>query len=250
MAPNPPGVVDAPNPPGLNAPPGPPFTLPPGSEVGKQQKNKKTPKPAQNIATVALNYIGFPYIFSGCHAQGGWDCSGAVNWWVSQAGCRIPGGGKYDGTSHGPPSAAYLTWGKGVPNDQCQAGDVVVWPGAGVLGHVGVAISNTEMISALNPTMGTTKSPISGTKAGVHFTRRASGAAGAIPAQLDSILGDLGNALGDIFNPLKFLEKLLGGVFGNTSIKDLAERGALIFLGVILLLIGLYTLAQGYESKL
>src|SRR5882724_4830852 len=213
-----------------------------GSTSGPMPKQPANPPAAHdNIATVALKYIGFPYIFGSCFKQRGWDCSSAVNYWVSQAGYRIPGGGKYDGSSHGPPSAAYLTWGKHVPNDQAQAGDIVVWPGAGPLGHVGVAISNTEMVSALNPTMGTAKSPISGTKAGVHLTRRASGVAGAIPAQLDSVLGGLGNAL----NPFNWLKDLFGGI----SVTDILERGGLILMGTILLLVGLYTLSQGYESK-
>jgi len=73
------------------------------------------PAAHDNIATVALKYIGFPYIFGSCFKQGGWDCSSAVNYWVSQAGYRIPGGGNTTVRHMGRLQAAYLTWGKHVP---------------------------------------------------------------------------------------------------------------------------------------
>jgi hypothetical protein len=207
-------------------------------------KGKKTPAPTQNLATIALQDIGFPYVFGGDHASGGWDCSSAVNWWVSKAGYKVPGGMRYDGTSHGPPSAAYIGWtgAKTIPNSQVQAGDILVWPGAGALGHIGVAISDTEMVSALNPTMGTAKSSISNTKAGVHLTRRVTGSPG-IPADLTGFFGDISGGLAkafDFLNPFKILSDAFGGI----SAIDLVQRAGLILLGVIVLILGLYRLAE------
>jgi len=111
-----------------------------------------------NLATIFMGYQGHAYHFGGApgkDASKPWDCSSAVNYVVAVRGGRaIPGygPGKYQGNSHGPPTGTWAVWSGMVtiPRSAVQAGDILVW-----LGHMGMAISNTQMISALNPKEGT-----------------------------------------------------------------------------------------------
>jgi cell wall-associated NlpC family hydrolase len=116
------------------------------------------------IASTALRYQGVPYKFGGGN-PGGWDCSGMVNWVLGHdLGLVLPGGGTgFSGSTHGPVVLAYATWGgastvKGPP----APGDLCVWPGAGPLGHIGIAVGPRKMVSALNPSQGTAVTPIHG----------------------------------------------------------------------------------------
>jgi cell wall-associated NlpC family hydrolase len=71
-----------------------------------------------------------------------------------KAGMAIPGNspGKYTGSTHGPPTGAWAVWSgmSTVKRADVQAGDILLW-----LGHMGIAIDNKQMISALNPRVGT-----------------------------------------------------------------------------------------------
>jgi hypothetical protein len=62
----------------------------------------------------------------------------------------IPGyaAGVYDGTVHGPATGQWGIWPgmSHVSRGEVQASDIIVWTG-----HMGIAIDNTHMISALNP---------------------------------------------------------------------------------------------------
>jgi cell wall-associated NlpC family hydrolase len=110
------------------------------------------------IAGIALQYVGHPYRFGGAPGVDGskpWDCSSFVNYVVGvKAGRAIPGNapGKYTGRSHGPATGNWAAWTgmSSVKRSQVQAGDILLW-----LGHMGIATSNTDMISALNPEKGT-----------------------------------------------------------------------------------------------
>lgn len=100
------------------------------------------------IAADALRYQGAGYVWGGAPAKGigNWDCSSFVNWVVSHdLGMAIPGygPGAYKGDVHGPTTLQWRFFGTSVPRSQVQAGDIVVW-----LSHMGVAISNSQMISA------------------------------------------------------------------------------------------------------
>jgi cell wall-associated NlpC family hydrolase len=104
------------------------------------------------IAQDAMKYQGHMYQYGGFQADPrGWDCSSFANWVVGHdMGLAIPGwgAGKYNGTSHGPPTGAWLLWGgvKGIPRNSVQAGDIMVWQT-----HMGIAINNSQMISATGP---------------------------------------------------------------------------------------------------
>src|SRR6266508_2388036 len=123
---------------------------------------------AGSLAEIELTYQGHAYRFGGAPGPDGehpWDCSSFVNFVVGvKAGRAVPGyaAGTYRGTVHGPSSGQWAVWSglARVPRDQVAAGDILVWTGAP--GHVGIAISNTQMVSALNPFSKTKVTSISG----------------------------------------------------------------------------------------
>jgi cell wall-associated NlpC family hydrolase len=106
------------------------------------------------LAASAIAHVGHYYLYGGAPGKDGsqpWDCSSMVNYLASREnGLAIPGygAGKYDGTSHGPTTTQWAIWDglTHVSREQVQAGDVIVWAT-----HMGIAVSNTQMVSALNP---------------------------------------------------------------------------------------------------
>jgi cell wall-associated NlpC family hydrolase len=103
------------------------------------------------IANDALHYVGDEYVW-GASGPYEFDCSGLVNWCLGHdLGLPIPGSNSGACSGHGPVTGQYMVWSVAptVPASQIQAGDLVVWPT-----HMGIAISNTEMVSALNPSLG------------------------------------------------------------------------------------------------
>lgn len=120
---------------------------------------------ATGIAADATAHIGHAYSYGGAPGKDGkspWDCSSMVNWIVGHdAGKAIPGygPGKYDGSVHGPPTGSWGIWPglQHISASQLQANDIIVWAG-----HMGIAVSNTEMVSALNGTLGTLRTKIAG----------------------------------------------------------------------------------------
>lgn len=121
------------------------------------------------LAAIANQYLGHAYIFGAAPGEDGkrpWDCSSMVNWIVSvKAGKAIPGygPGKYRGNVHGPPTGLWAVWNgmDTVKRSDVQAGDILVWPG-----HMGIAASNSHVISALNPKDTTKVTPIANTADG------------------------------------------------------------------------------------
>lgn len=125
------------------------------------------------IAGIATQYQGHPYAFGGAPGKDGqrpWDCSSFVNFVIGlRLGGSIPGysAGQYDGISHGPPTGLWAVW-PGLTRinaGDVQAGDIIVWAT-----HMGIAISNTQMISALNEREGTKIGNISGSAPGPILT--------------------------------------------------------------------------------
>jgi cell wall-associated NlpC family hydrolase len=110
------------------------------------------------IAAIGLEYIGHPYKFGGAPGVRGdkpWDCSSFVNYVVGvRARMAIPGNapGRYSGATHGPPTATWAVWAgmTTIKRSEVQAGDIVLW-----LGHMGIAINNSQVVNALNPTKDT-----------------------------------------------------------------------------------------------
>jgi cell wall-associated NlpC family hydrolase len=107
-----------------------------------------------SFAQAGLQYVGHAYSFGGApkrDGSGAWDCSSFVNYVVGvRGGLSIPGykAGGYDGSSHGPTTVQWASWPGlvNVPREAVTTNDIIVWTG-----HMGIAISNTQFVSALNP---------------------------------------------------------------------------------------------------
>lgn len=98
------------------------------------------------VANAALAYQGkVPYVWGG-KTPSGWDCYGFTTYVLHHdLGYNLPNN-TYSGFLEMMAWSGATT----IPNNQVQAGDLVVWQT-----HIGIAISSTEMISAENPRAGT-----------------------------------------------------------------------------------------------
>lgn len=117
------------------------------------------------FAEEALQYQGHAYSFGGAPGKDGsrpWDCSSFVNYIIGvRFGQSIPGykAGGYDGSSHGPATGQWAVWNglATISRQQVQVNDIVVWAG-----HMGIAISAEQYVSALNPSSKTAIRTIDG----------------------------------------------------------------------------------------
>lgn len=122
-----------------------------------------------DVVSTAMQGLGHAYRFGGAPGLDGsrpWDCSSFVNFVVGiKLGRAIPGygAGKYRGDVHGPPTGMWAVWNglQRVSRNNVGPGDIIVWPG-----HMGIATSNSQLISALNPREGTKITKIEGTAPG------------------------------------------------------------------------------------
>jgi cell wall-associated NlpC family hydrolase len=110
------------------------------------------------IANDALKYSGHPYLYGGAPGASGqnpWDCSSFVNWVLNHDMIApIPGysGRSWNPSTHGPNTVMYLAWtgAQKISRQNVDAGVLCVWET-----HMGIAINNSQMISALNEHLGT-----------------------------------------------------------------------------------------------
>lgn len=113
---------------------------------------------ATGLAGVAMQYVGHTYRFGGAPGPDGrspWDCSSFMNYVIGvKARMAIPGysAGSYSGKVHGPTTGQWVVWTgmSTVKRPDVQPGDIILWAG-----HMGMAVSNTSVVSALNPRKGT-----------------------------------------------------------------------------------------------
>lgn len=91
---------------------------------------------ARALADVARGYIGVPYVWGGT-TSAGLDCSGLVCRCLWDLNVKV---GRLITTG-------FLVWDGAttIPRSECAEGDLACWAG-----HIGIAISNTEMIHAPN----------------------------------------------------------------------------------------------------
>jgi cell wall-associated NlpC family hydrolase len=116
-----------------------------------------------DVVSIALASQGHAYAFGGAPGtsfENPWDCSSAFNSWYYQAGLAIPPEPPFNaGASHGPSTLTWLAWSGaatvGNRGTLAQAGDILVWQT-----HMGLALGDGQMISALNPSDGTKQTSI------------------------------------------------------------------------------------------
>ena len=151
----------------------------PGS--GSSGSSSGTPVTNSGIANDALKYAGHAYLYGGAPGPQGknpWDCSSFCNWVLGHdLGMSIPVYGKnWNPSTHGPATGDYLLWGgaKTISHNakDAQAGDLCVWQT-----HMGIATGGGNMVSALNPSLGTKVTTIPGGSPGgeLLFVRRING---------------------------------------------------------------------------
>ena len=86
------------------------------------------------VVSIALQYLGIPYVWGGASPSTGFDCSGFVQYVYAQAGVYLP--------HH---AASQFAYGVPVSRDQLEPGDLVFFDG---LGHVGIYIGGGEFVHA------------------------------------------------------------------------------------------------------
>jgi cell wall-associated NlpC family hydrolase len=91
------------------------------------------PSPYGNVVSIALQYLGVPYVWGGSTPTG-FDCSGFTAWVYAQVGVSLP---------HN--AAAQYSYGVPVDRSQLQPGDLVFFDG---LGHVGLYVGGGSFIHA------------------------------------------------------------------------------------------------------
>lgn len=92
-----------------------------------------------SVVSIAASMKGHPYTFGGGHGKvcpsGGMDCSGFVS-------CVLNKAGLMKGTLN---TDGFAKFGTGVPFEQRQPGDLVVWKGGPGGGHIGIVIDGSKM---------------------------------------------------------------------------------------------------------
>jgi hypothetical protein len=192
------------------------------------------------IASDALMYVGSPYVWGGAAGtvkgkDAGTDCSGFVNMVLGRdLGMAVPGygAGQYTGAEHGGTVADYIAWGGATTlgkGESPTAGDLVCY-GPDV--HIGIATSAKDFCSALNPSLGTLVTDITGAASGTIVYRRVNGV-GAAPtgAGGTSATGGLSSTLAGIVVGLGLgagvVGVLVGVILGGAALLGLAGAAVL-----------------------
>jgi cell wall-associated NlpC family hydrolase len=92
--------------------------------------------PQGGVVPIALQYLGVPYVWAGATPQGGFDCSGLVQYVFAQLGVSLP---HNTVAQWNDPNAV------SVPESDLQAGDLVFFNG---LDHVGIYIGGGYFVDA------------------------------------------------------------------------------------------------------
>jgi hypothetical protein len=120
------------------------------------------------IAQDALRYVGLGYVYGGdASSPGVWDCSSFVSYVLGHdLGLGLPGGNfgepGFPPNSHGPVVVSYADWNGAQTVTAPAVGDLVCFVGLGASGHIGIVLGRNEMVSALDTSQGTCRTPIQG----------------------------------------------------------------------------------------
>jgi cell wall-associated NlpC family hydrolase len=120
------------------------------------------------VASDALRYQGAGYIYGGPAARpGDWDCSSFPSYVLGHdLGLALPGGKwgapGFPPNAHGPVVETWASWPGAVTVGAPARGDLVLFVGQGVNGHMGFVLAPDQMISALDSSDGTKVTPIAG----------------------------------------------------------------------------------------
>jgi cell wall-associated NlpC family hydrolase len=87
-----------------------------------------------SVVSIALQYLGVPYVWGGSSPATGFDCSGFIMYVFAQIGVYLP--------HH---AASQYSYGVPVPQDQLAPGDLVFFDG---LGHAGIYIGGGQFVHA------------------------------------------------------------------------------------------------------
>lgn len=96
----------------------------------------------QQIATYALQYVGYPYVYGG-KSPSGFDCSGFMQFVFAQFGYQI-----------NRTATAQLANGYYVEYDDMQPGDIIYFGFGSTASHVGMYIGNGQFVHAQNSSTG------------------------------------------------------------------------------------------------
>ncbi|HEY8482868.1 MAG TPA: NlpC/P60 family protein [Spirillospora sp.] len=101
-----------------------------------------TAKQVQTVIRAAYSRLGWPYVWGGeSEAEGGYDCSGLMQYAFAQAGIRLP---------RVAADQARVGW--IIPYSKAQPGDMLIWandPTApGYISHIALYLGNGKMIHA------------------------------------------------------------------------------------------------------
>ena len=86
------------------------------------------------VVSIALQYLGIPYVWGGASPSTGFDCSGLIQYVYAQVGVYLP--------HH---AASQFSYGTPVSREQLEPGDLVFFNG---LGHAGIAIGGGQFVHA------------------------------------------------------------------------------------------------------
>jgi len=130
-----PGQQPAKNPPAFPASPA-PFLL----------AGRLPPAARHNsVVSIAMKYLGVPYLWGGASPKTGFDCSGLVQYVFAQLGVYLP---HYAASQYYSPDAIYVS------PKRLQPGDLVFFTGADgthkAPGHVGIYVDDGYIIDAPN----------------------------------------------------------------------------------------------------
>jgi cell wall-associated NlpC family hydrolase len=217
---------------------------------------------AQDLAALSFmeSQIGHPYLAQNPQRFGpvDWDCSGLLWAAFHHAGVAMPGGPSSPAAAIVDPELVWLSQQPGATvikqQSQIKRGDVVGMHGAspsgsspwGPMGHIGMAESSTEMVSALGTATGVTKSSIGGFVVGIRpeggggapaSGSSAGTSAAAAPARPPyglntqglnaSGIGGMGDQTGEGSTPetQAFLGAITGGAHGGSGYYGEYHRG-------------------------